>query len=411
MYLESSPYQPGLGTAHMRKYIMGAETENELQDAALSRDELVRYSRHILLPQVGEEGQRALKRARVLLVGAGGLGSPAALYLAAAGVGTIGLVDFDTVDLSNLQRQILHGSAGIGRSKLESARERLTDINPEVNLEPHATRLSSANGLEIARGYDLIIDGTDNFPTRYLISDTSVLLGIPNVHGSVFRFEGQASVFGALDGPCYRCLFREPPPPHLVPSCAEGGVLGVVPGLVGTIQATEAIKLILGIGETLAGRLLLIDAMTMTFRTISVRKDPECPACGTREITELIDYEEFCGGDAVPRAAAGGVSEIEPAQLAERIARGEKLEIIDVREPYEWQIGHIPGARLVPLGTIADEIPRLDKKRTIVLYCKVGARSLDAAQQLARAGASDVRNLAGGIVRWIDEVDPGMPRY
>lgn len=395
----------------MRKYIMGAETENESQEAALSRDELVRYSRHILLPQVGEEGQRALKRARVLLVGAGGLGSPAALYLAAAGVGTIGLVDFDTVDLSNLQRQILHGSSGIGGSKLESARARLSDINPEVHLEPYATRLSSENALEIARGYDLIIDGTDNFPTRYLINDTSVLLGIPNVHGSVFRFEGQASVFGAPDGPCYRCLFREPPPPHLVPSCAEGGVLGVIPGLVGTIQATEAVKLILGIGETLVGRLLLIDAMTMTFRTIALRKDPECPACGTREITELIDYEEFCSGPAQPESTARAVSEIEPTQLAQRIASGEKLEIIDVREPYEWQIGHIPGARLVPLGTIAEEIPRLDKKRTIILYCKVGARSLHAAQQLARAGASDVRNLAGGIVRWIDEVDPDMTRY
>lgn len=411
MYLECSPYQSQFVRLTLRKYIMGAETEADRKASTLSRDELVRYSRHILLPQVGEEGQRALKRARVLLVGAGGLGSPAALYLAAAGVGTIGLVDFDTVDLSNLQRQILHGSAGIGGSKLESARERLRDMNPEVHLEPYATRLSSENALEIARGYDLIIDGTDNFPTRYLINDTSVLLGIPNVHGSVFRFEGQASVFGAADGPCYRCLFREPPPPHLVPSCAEGGVLGVVPGLVGTIQATEAIKLLLGIGETLVGRLLLIDVMTMTFRSIRVRKDPECPACGTREITELIDYEEFCAGGTVAESAARGVSEIEPAQLAERIASGEKLEIIDVREPYEWQIGHIPGARLVPLGMIADEIPRLDKKRTIILYCKVGARSMHAAEQLARAGAADVRNLAGGIVRWIDEVDPDMARY
>jgi sulfur-carrier protein adenylyltransferase/sulfurtransferase len=390
---------------------MGAETEADRQTAALSREELVRYSRHILLPQVGEEGQRALKRARVLLVGAGGLGSPAALYLAAAGVGTMGLVDFDTVDLSNLQRQILHGSAGIGGSKLDSARDRLRDINPEVHIEPYATRLSSENALEIARGYDLIIDGTDNFPTRYLINDTSVLLGIPNVHGSVFRFEGQASVFGADGGPCYRCLFREPPPPHLVPSCAEGGVLGVVPGLVGTIQATEAVKLILGLGDTLVGRLLLIDVLAMSFRTIAVRKDPECPACGTREITELIDYEDFCSGGAAQESVAGGVSEIQPAQLADRIARGEQLEIIDVREPYEWQIGHIPGARLVPLSTIADEIPRLDKKRTIILYCKVGARSLYAAQQLAKAGASDVRNLAGGIVRWIDEVDPAMTRY
>lgn len=411
MYLQYRPYHVILVRLTLRKYIMGAETEADRHATALSREELVRYSRHILLPQVGEEGQRALKRARVLLVGAGGLGSPAALYLAAAGVGTIGLVDFDTVDLSNLQRQILHGSSGIGGSKLDSARDRLQDINPEVQLEPYATRLSSENALEIARGYDLIIDGTDNFPTRYLINDTSVLLGIPNVHGSVFRFEGQASVFGAADGPCYRCLFREPPPPHLVPSCAEGGVLGVVPGLVGTIQATEAVKLILGLGDTLVGRLLLIDVLAMSFRTIAVRKDPECPACGTHEIKALIDYEDFCSGGATTHTVAGGVSEIEPAQLADRIARGEQLEIIDVREPYEWQIGHIPGARLVPLGTIADEIPRLDKKRTIILYCKVGARSLYAAQQLASAGASDVRNLAGGIVRWIDEVDPAMTRY
>jgi len=411
MYLEQLPYQPRFVRLSLRKYIMGAESEADRQASELDREELVRYSRHILLPQVGEGGQRALKRARVLLVGAGGLGSPAALYLAAAGVGTLGLIDFDTVDLSNLQRQILHGSAGIGGSKLDSARDRLRDINPNVHVETYPVRLSSENALEIARGYDLIVDGTDNFPTRYLINDTSVLLGIPNVHGSVYRFEGQASVFGAAGGPCYRCLFREPPPPHLVPSCAEGGVLGVVPGLVGTIQATEAIKLILGLGDTLVGRLLLIDAMTMAFRTIAIRKDPECPACGTREITELIDYEEFCNRGAAAVAAPFSVGVIEPSQLAERIARGEKLEIIDVREPYEWQIGHIPGARLVPLATIPEEIERLDKKRTIILYCKVGARSLYAARQLAQAGASDVRNLSGGIIRWIDDVDPGMTRY
>ena len=389
---------------------MSAETESDPGTPELSREELVRYSRHILLPQVGEEGQRALKRARILLVGAGGLGSPAALYLTAAGVGTIGLVDFDAVDLSNLQRQVLHGTAAIGRSKLDSAGERLRDINPKVHIESYATRLSSRNALEIARGYDLVVDGTDNFPTRYLINDTSVLLGIPNVHGSVYRFEGQASVFGAAEGPCYRCLFREPPPPDLVPSCAEGGVLGVVPGIIGTIQATEALKLILGVGDTLVGKLLLFDALAMTFRTIGIRRDPECPACGTRELKELIDYEEFCNGGR-GEAEPGTVSEIEPAHLAERIARGDKLEIIDVREPYEWQIGHIPGARLVPLGTIAQEIDRLDKKRTIILYCKAGARSMHAARQLAEAGASDVRNLSGGIIRWIDDVDPGMTRY
>ena len=389
---------------------MNAERRRDTTD--LTRDELVRYSRHILLPQVGEEGQRALKDSRVLRVGAGGLGSPVALYLVAAGVGTLGLVDFDVVDLSNLQRQILHGSAGVGSSKIDSARDRLHDINPNVRVEAYETRFTSSNALEIARGYDLIVDGTDNFATRYLVNDTSVLLGIPNVYGSVYRFEGQASVFGASDGPCYRCLFREPPPPHLVPSCADAGVLGVVPGLVGTIQATEAIKLLLGLGDTLVGRLLTIDVLSMAFRTIEIRKDPGCPACGTHEITELIDYDEFCGGAASNVGpAVNGVSEILPAQLAERMEGGEELEIIDVREPYEWEIARIPGARLVPLDRIAAEIPRLDKRRETILYCKVGVRSRYAAQQLADAGIAEVRNLAGGILRWIDEVDPTMTRY
>ena len=391
------------------QYTMDAESRVARQNAELTREELVRYSRHILLPQVGEAGQRALKKSRVLLVGAGGLGSPVALYLAAAGVGTLGIVEFDTVDLSNLQRQILHGSTGIGSPKLGSARDRLRDINPNVTIEPYETRLTSENALEIARDYDLIVDGTDNFATRYLVNDTSVLLGIPNVYGSVYRFEGQASVFGAPNGPCYRCLFRDPPPADLVPSCAEGGVLGVVPGLVGTIQATEAIKLILGLGETLVGKLLTIDAMTMSFRTLSIQRDPECPACGTHEITELIDYDQFCAGENAH--ASAGVREIQPSQLAKRLAKGEALEIIDVREPYEWEIGHIPGARLVPLSRIAEEIPRLDKRRETILYCKVGARSLRAAHQLADAGVTDVRNLAGGILRWIDEVDPTMARY
>ena len=377
----------------------------------LTREELVRYSRHILLPQVGENGQRRLKGSRVLLVGAGGLGSPVALYLAAAGVGTLGLVDFDAVDLSNLQRQILHGSAAVGSSKIDSARDRLYDINPNVHIEPYPTRLTSENALEIARGYDLIVDGTDNFATRYLINDTSVLLGIPNVYGSVYRFEGQASVFGAADAPCYRCLFREPPPPHLIPNCAEGGVLGVVPGLVGTIQATEAIKILLGLGDTLVGRLLIIDALTMAFRSIEVRPDPECPACGTHEIRELIDYDAFCGGACEDEAAASPVAEIEPAQLAMRLKAGEKPDIIDVREPYEWQINRIPGARHVPLDSIASEIPRLDTHRETIVYCKVGVRSLYAAHQLADAGVSNVRNLSGGILRWIDQVDPAMPRY
>jgi len=377
----------------------------------LTREELVRYSRHILLPQVGEEGQRALKNSRVLLVGAGGLASPVALYLGAAGVGTLGLVDFDVVDLSNLQRQILHGSADVGSSKIDSARDRLRDLNPNVRIESYETRFASDNALQIARGYDLIVDGTDNFATRYLVNDTSVLLGIPNVYGSVYRFEGQASVFGAPNGPCYRCLFREPPPPHLIPSCAEGGVLGVVPGLVGTIQATEALKMLLGLGEPLVGRLLTIDAMTMAFRTIEIRRDPECPACGTRTLTELVDYDEFCGGREAREAEGPAVKEIQPSQLAARLGGGEELEIIDVREPYEWQIGHIPGARLVPLARLAAEIPRLDKRRETILYCKVGERSMYAAQQLADAGVAQVRNLAGGILRWIDEVDPTMTRY
>lgn len=385
--------------------------ERSRDTTELTREELVRYNRQILLPQLGEDGQRALKESRVLLVGAGGLGSPVALYLAAAGVGTIGLVDFDVVNLSNLHRQILHGSAGVGSSKIDSARDRLRDINPNVEIEAYETRFESGNALEIARGYDLIVDGTDNFATRYLVNDTSVLLGIPNVYGSVYRFEGQASVFGAPNGPCYRCLFREPPPPHLIPSCAEAGVLGVVPGLVGTIQATEAIKQLLGLGDTLVGKLLTIDVMTMAFRTIEIRRDPECPACGTREITELIDYDEFCGGARTGELAESSVREIQPSRLAERLQDGEKLEIIDVREPYEWQIGHIPGARLVPLDRIAAEIPRLDKRKETILYCKVGVRSMYAARQLADAGVSEVRNLAGGILRWIDEVDPTMTRY
>jgi len=399
---------------------MSVDSRAGRETTELTREELIRYSRHILLPQVGEEGQAALKKSRVLLVGAGGLGSPVALYLAAAGVGTLGLVDFDSVDLSNLQRQILHGSSGIGSPKIDSARDRLKDINPNVRVEGYETRLTASNALDIARDYDLIVDGTDNFATRYLVNDTAVLLGIQNVYGSVYRFEGQASVFGAPDGPCYRCLFREPPPPDLIPSCAEAGVLGVVPGLVGTIQATETIKILLGVGETLVGKLLLIDAMTMAFRTLEIRRDPECPACGTREITELMDYDELCGdtvqsgggtSSSSERSSGGAVTEIQPSQLAQRLERGEKLEIIDVREPYEWQIGHIPGARLVPLGQIAEEIPRLDKRRETILYCKVGARSMNAAKQLASAGVADVRNLAGGILRWIDEVDPTMPRY
>jgi adenylyltransferase/sulfurtransferase len=378
----------------------------------LENEEILRYSRHLILPQVGLEGQRRLKASRVLLVGAGGLGSPVALYLAAAGVGEIGLVDFDAVDLTNLQRQILHGTSDVGRPKLDSARDRIADINPNVHVRAFDARLTSENALAIIRDYDVVVDGTDNFPTRYLTNDACVLSGKPNVYGSVFRFEGQASVFATADGPCYRCLFREPPPPGLVPSCAEGGVLGVLPGLIGTIQATETIKLLLGVGQPLIGRLLLVDALRMEMRTLTLRRDPGCPACGTREITTLIDYEEFCGVRAEERRlAASAVPEITPAELAGRLTRGDDLDLIDVREPHEWEIARIPGARLVPLGTLIEAFPTLDSARELVLYCKSGARSASAVRQLLSAGYRKVASLAGGIARWSDEVDPTIPRY
>jgi molybdopterin/thiamine biosynthesis adenylyltransferase/rhodanese-related sulfurtransferase len=380
----------------------------------LSNEEVLRYSRHLIIPEVGLAGQRRLKAARVLLVGAGGLGSPLALYLAAAGVGTLGLVDFDRVDLTNLQRQVLHGTKDVGRPKLASASERIADVNPHVRLELHETSLTSANALEIVREYDVVVDGTDNFPTRYLVNDACVLTGKPNVYGSIFRFEGQSSVFATAEGPCYRCLFREPPPPGLVPSCAEGGVLGVLPGLIGIIQATEAIKLILGIGEPLIGRLLLVDALRMQFRTLKLRRDPTCPACGTREITELIDYEEFCGvrrAAAEAALAAQSLPEITPRELATRLARGDDLDLIDVRDPHEWEIARIPGARLIPLGTLVEALPTLDSAREIVVHCKGGARSAKAVAQLRAAGFRKVWNLAGGILRWSDEVDPTVPKY
>jgi sulfur-carrier protein adenylyltransferase/sulfurtransferase len=379
----------------------------------LTTDEIQRYSRHLILPDVGVEGQQKLKAARVLIVGAGGLGSPVALYLAAAGVGTLGLIDFDVVDVSNLQRQILHGTKDVGRSKLESARARLHDVNPHVRVETYETRLTSANALEIIGGYDIVVDGTDNFATRYLTNDACVLLGKANVYGSIFRFEGQASVFGTADGPCYRCLFPEPPPPGSVPSCAEGGVFGVLPGIVGTIQATETIKLILGIGETLAGRLLLIDAQSMQFRAMTLRKDPACPACGTRTITELIDYDEFCG---TPGADAmddiDDVLEITPRELAARLSGGDdSFDLIDVREPYEWAIARIDGARLIPLGQVPKSLSSLDKTREIVVMCRSGVRSADAVRFMQSQGFARVRNLAGGILRWSSDVDPRVPRY
>jgi len=377
----------------------------------LESAELVRYSRHITLNEVGEEGQRRLKHASVLIVGAGGLGSPAALYLAAAGVGRLGIVDFDAVDLSNLQRQVLHDTAGIGSKKTASARARLHGINPHVEVDPIDAELTSANALQVIGEYDLVLDGTDNFKTRYLTNDACVLLGRPNVYGSVLRFEGQASVFATPDGPCYRCLFREPPPPDLVPNCAEAGVLGVLPGLIGTIQATEAIKLILGAGEPLIGRLLLVDALRMNFRTIRLRRDPECPACGTRELKALIDYDEFCGTANVATPRHTGVRDLAPRELAERLRRGDALELVDVREPYEWRIARIEGARLVPLGRIGASIAELPRDREIVLYCHHGVRSLAAADFLAAQGFDGLWNLSGGIDRWSADVDPSVPAY
>ncbi|HEU5184032.1 MAG TPA: molybdopterin-synthase adenylyltransferase MoeB [Gemmatimonadaceae bacterium] len=376
----------------------------------LTEKELARYGRHLVLPDVGMGGQRALKGARVLVIGAGGLGSPVSLYLAAAGVGTLGLVDFDVVDVSNLQRQVLHGTSDVGRSKLASARDRIADVNPHVTVETHDSRLTSRNALEILREYDVIVDGTDNFPTRYLTNDACVILGKPNVYGSIFRFEGQASVFATTDGPCYRCLYPEPPPPGLVPSCAEGGVLGVLPGIVGTIQATETLKLLLGIGETLVGRLLLIDALGARFRTVQLERDPACPACGTREIRELIDYDAFCGGPP-STTGDGAVREITPRELARRLANGDAIDLIDVREPYEWAIARIAGARLIPLATFPQAIASLDRERDIVVHCHHGIRSANAAEQLREAGFTRVWNLAGGIARWSDEVDPAVPRY
>lgn len=381
----------------------------------LSPEEMRRYARHIIMPEVGLEGQKKLKQARVVLIGAGGLGSPASLYLAAAGVGTLGLVDFDVVEFSNLQRQIVHGTSDVGRSKLESARARLLDLNPEIEIETHEARLTSENALSILEGYDIVVDGTDNFPTRYLVNDACVLLGKPNVYGSIFRFEGQASVFFAQEGPCYRCLFREPPPPGLVPSCAEGGVLGVLPGIVGALQANETIKLILETGEPLIGRLLLFDALRMRFRELRLRKDPECPICGPNPtVRELIDYEEFCGvrqAQAEEQRLQRGVPAITATQLKARLDAGESIRVIDVREPHEWNICRLDEAELIPLGSFPSQMNRLDSAEEIVVMCRSGVRSAHAVRLLQEAGFRKVYNLEGGILAWSDEVDPSLPRY
>jgi adenylyltransferase/sulfurtransferase len=376
----------------------------------LSHAEVLRYSRHLLLPEVGVEGQRKLKAARVLTIGAGGLGSPLSLYLAAAGVGTIGIVDFDVVDLTNLQRQIVHGTGTLGTPKLESAKTRLSDLNPNVKVESHEARLTSENALDIIREYDIVVDGTDNFPTRYLVNDACVLLGKPNVYGSIFRFEGQASLFYAKEGPCYRCLYSEPPPPGLVPSCAEGGVLGVLPGIIGSIQALETIKWIIGAGDLLIGRLVLFDALKLRFRELKLRKDPDCPICGKNPtIHELIDYEAFCGIGAEPDYAG---LEITAEELnRERQEKSEELMLIDVREPHEWEIAHIEGARLIPLGQLPDRLGELDGHTEIVTQCHHGSRSMKALEILKGAGFGKVRSLAGGIDAWAEKIEPGMARY
>jgi adenylyltransferase/sulfurtransferase len=411
----------------------GAATEEEVAGASslagapsvaelptLSNEEIARYSRHLIMPEVGMEGQRKLKAASVLMIGTGGLGAPLGMYLAAAGVGRLGIVDFDVVDASNLQRQIVHGTRDVGRPKIESARDRLSDINPHVNIETYETRLTSENALGLFRDYDIIVDGTDNFPTRYLVNDACVLTGKPNVYGSIFRFEGQASVFWAARGACYRCLYPEPPPPGLVPSCAEGGVLGVLPGIVGAIQANETIKLILGDGEPLINRLLLFDAWKMRFRELKLRKDPACPVCGEHAtIKELIDYEEFCGlrqpaaeTTAKPTEDTAQMEEITATELKQRLDKGDDIQIIDVREPNEFEIGRIPDSNLIPLGQVVGRMSEIDPQRETVVHCKMGGRSAKAIEALTRAGFNGrLVNLKGGITAWSNEVDPSVPKY
>ena len=388
-----------------------------VDQAALSKEEILRYSRHLIIPEVGIEGQQKLKAAKVLLVGTGGLGAPLGLYLAAAGVGKIGLVDFDIVDFTNLQRQVIHFTSDVGRRKIESASEKMKAINPFVEIVPHEVALTSENALDILKDYDIVVDGTDNFPTRYLVNDACVLLGKPNVYGSIFRFEGQATVFAYEGGPCYRCLYPEPPPPGLVPSCAEGGVLGILPGTIGLIQATETVKLILGIGQPLVGRLLLYDALAMKFRELKLRKNPECPVCGDHPtVTKLIDYHQFCG---VPQASAAppvqettvNEGEIDVVELKQKIDRGDKFVLIDVREPHEYKICNIPGAKLIPLGEFPQHVGEFDKDADIVIHCRSGMRSAKACAVLKQNGFQHVRNVVGGILAWADKVDPTVPKY
>jgi adenylyltransferase/sulfurtransferase len=387
---------------------MSAAVQN---NEGLNNEEVLRYSRHLILPEVGMQGQLKLRGAKVLCIGAGGLGSPLVLYLAAAGVGTLGIVDFDVVDRTNLQRQVIHTTADVGRNKLDSAAESIAAINPNVSVRKFETRLTSANAMEIFRDFDVIADGTDNFPTRYLVNDACVLTGKPNVYGSIFRFEGQASVFATKSGPCYRCLYPEPPPPGMVPSCAEGGVLGILPGLVGVIQATEAIKLILGLGESLAGRLLMIDAQAMRFRELKLRKNPECPVCGTHPtVTKLIDYNQFCGIRGEEKGAETTLADMTVEELKRRLDAGENIFVLDVREPHEYQIANI-GGHLIPLNDLPKRVGELDTDREIVVHCKGGGRSAKAVDFLRQSGFSKVHNLAGGITAWADRVDPKVPKY
>ena len=386
-------------------------TLTEIAPVSLNNDEILRYSRHLIMPEVGMEGQLKLKAAKVLCIGAGGLGSPLALYLGAAGVGTLGLVDFDVVDYTNLQRQIIHRTEDVGRPKLDSAAEKLKAMNPFLNIKKFNTHLSSDNALDIFREFDIIADGTDNYPTRYLTNDACVISGKPNVYASIFRFEGQASVFGMPDGPCYRCLYPEPPPPGLVPSCAEGGVLGILPGLLGVIQATEVIKLILGSGDPLIGRLLLVDALAMRFRELKLRKNPDCPVCGKNPtLKKLIDYQEFCGIRGEEAPAEVTTSEMQVEELKLRLDRGDDLFVLDVREPHEYQICNI-GGHLIPLGDLPRRVNELDTSKEIVAHCRSGVRSAKAVNFLRQAGFKKVHNLAGGILAWADRVDPNMPKY
>ena len=408
---EQTPVSSG-DTLSIVPSVAGGSTTAPPDTPELSRDEIQRYSRHLIMPEVGMDGQRKLKAARVLCIGAGGLGSPASMYLAAAGVGTLGIVDFDVVDASNLHRQIIYGVSDVGRRKLEVARGRLREMNPDMNVVLHETALSSKNALEIMRDYDVVVDGTDNFQTRYLVNDACVLLGKPNVYGSIFRFDGQASVFAVKGGPCYRCLYPEPPPPGLVPSCAEGGVLGVLPGIIGVIQATEAIKLILGAGQPLVGRLLLYDALTMQFRQMKLRRDVECPVCGDNPtVKALIDYDAFCGVTP-PRADMDQrIPEITVEELKARLDRGEAVNILDVREPNEFQICRIEGSTLIPLGQLASRVSELDPNAELIVHCKMGGRSAKAVELLRERGFEKAYNLAGGILAWIDRVDPSLSKY